>query len=552
MGGIILAILNLSFGIVMIDKSQADKLRRFFIKICIYAGFSWTAQVFHAILPFMLDRPLPEQNVSLAGYSALITRYSLKVPVPAILAAVSFKHIQYKTNNWRVFTKRHAPENTLWGHLVFAIRYEGIELAVLRALFVVISASELEGLILVESTGIYARRIWFLYEYLQDAELNIPDIKQRSFIDLVDNNLQYVGPSRDSKRHAVRNNLPGVKDFCPLIRRTEKLDRFIEKNISKLALEKFGSIQPDILKRAAAFLLLEDSKASYAIEGETPPHNRAERWGRVISKAGQNPISREELEQLQKEVILDTRFIHMGYRTEGGFVGTHDRSNRIPIPEHISARPNDLERLINGLVETVNLLKDSGYPPVLAATVIGFGFVFIHPFEDGNGRIHRYLLHHVLMEMGFTPKGIIFPVSSVILERISEYRAVLQSYSKPRLPCIEWRTTDRGNLEVLNDTLDLYRFFDATEQAEFFYDCVYETIIKTLPEEIEYLKKYDLMKTFINNYIDMPDRTSDLLIRFLHQNNGKLSNRARANEFAALTDKEVEIIEGKFEEIFLE
>jgi Fic family protein len=302
--------------------------------------------------------------------------------------------------------------------------------------------------------------------------------------------------------------------------------------------------------RAASFLLLEDSKASYAIEGETPPHNRAERWGRIIGQAGKTPLSKAELERLQKKVIVDSRFIHMGYRDEGGFIGSHDRSTNMPIPSYISAKHQDLDALMEGLIETASLLKDSDFPPVLAATLIAFGFVFIHPFEDGNGRLHRYLLHHVLIETGFTPKGLVFPVSSVILKRITDYVTALEAYSKPRLSFIEWRATDKGNVEVLNETIDLYRFFDATTQAEFFYECVHETITKALPDEVKYLQRYDEMKVFVNNYIDMPDRTADLLIRFLHQNDGKLSKRALDKEFSALTDDEVQVFENKFEEIF--
>ena len=58
--------------------------------------------------------------------------------------------------------------------------------------------------------------------------------------------------------------------------------------------------------------------------------------------------------------------------------------------------------------------------------------MFIHPFTDGNGRIHCYLIHQVLAERGFAPKGIVFPVSAVILERIDEDRQVLEAYSRPR------------------------------------------------------------------------------------------------------------------------
>ncbi len=155
-----------------------------------------------------------------------------------------------------------------------------------------------------------------------------------------------------------------------------------------------------------------------------------------------------------------------------------------------------------------------------------------------------------MIEKGFTPKGLVFPVSSVILKRITDYITALEAYSKPRLSFVEWRATDKGNVEVLNETIDLYRYFDATTQAEFFYECVRETIANALPDEVKYLQQYDEMKAFVNNYIDMPDRTADLLIRFLHQNDGKLSNRARSKEFSALTDEEVRVFENKFEEIF--
>ena len=515
-------------------------MRTFFMDC---ARFSWN-------IVYMITRALPEINACLAGYAYLINHYELNIPVPTTLSATGKKHTKYEADNWRVFTPRHAPEDTLYGHLTFALRYEGIDLSVLSALFKQISKVEIEKIIQNEPAGSYARRIWFLFEYLTDYTLDVSDISQRGYIDIVDPKIQYAGPTRTSKRHGINNNLPGVKNFCPLVRRTEKLDALIEQNLSQEALESVGAIHPDVLMRAASFLLREDSKASYAIEGETPPYNRAERWGRIIGQAGKTPLSKDGLERLQREVIVDSRFVHMGYRVEGGFIGSHDRSTNMPIPGHISAKHQDLDTLMEGLIETASVLKDSDFPPVLAATLIAFGFVFIHPFEDGNGRLHRYLLHHVLIETGFTPKELVFPVSSVILKRITDYATALEAYSKPRLPFIEWRATDKGNIEVLNETIDLYRFFDATAQAEFFYECVHETITKALPDEVKYLQRYDEMKAFVNNYIDMPDRTADLLIRFLHQNDGKFSKRARGKEFSALTDDEVRVFESKFAEVF--
>ena len=420
----------------------------------------------------------------------------------------------------------------------------------LKALFTQIEPKLIADLVHSEPTGAYSRRIWFLYEWLCEKKLDIEDATTGNFVPLINDALQYPGPFRVSKRHRVRNNLPGTREFCPLIRRTDKLDRFINMDLSQIAIDHIGKTHPDLLYRAAAFLLLKDSKASYRIEGESPPHSRIERWGKIIGEAGQRKLSIEELEYLQSVVIADKRFIMPGCRIEGGFVGDHDRATGMPMPVHISARAEDLESLLSGLIEIYRLLDDSDYNAVLMAALIAFGFVFIHPFEDGNGRIHRYLFHHVLAEKGFVSKGLVFPVSAVILQRIDDYRQTLDHYSKPRLELIDWRPTEKNNVEVLNDTADLYRYFDATQQAEFFFECVEETVNKTLPEEVYYLTKYDLLNDFIKNYIDMPDKLVDLLIRFLGQNNGKLSKRARDMEFNQLADAEIQAIEQKYDDIF--
>ena len=508
-----------------------------------YNQNSWPVTIFHGF-------PALEEGSTLAGYSALVSANGLKVPAPDYLCAIGTKHKKYDYERWHIFTPRHKPQDTLYGHLIFALKYEGVDLAVLNALFQKIEAGEIQEIIRTEPTGSYSRRVWFLWEWLRDEKLDIEDAKTGNFVDLIDSRIQYEGKSYPSKRHRVRNNLPGTRNFCPLIRKTEKLEKYIDKKLSEAAIKNIGQTHPDLLSRAAAFLLMKDSKASYTIEGENPPHNRIERWGRAIGEAGKRRLSISELEYLQHLVIEDNRFISPGLRKEGGFVGEHDRSTGMPMPDHISARAEDLDILMAGLIDTYDLLCENDFDAVLSAVVIAFGFVFIHPLEDGNGRIHRYLFHHVLAEKGFIPKGLIFPVSAVILARIEEYMKTLEHFSKPRLGFIEWRPTEKNNVEVLNDTIDLYRYFDATKQAEFFFECVDETVNKTLPEEVAYLKKYDILNEFIKNYIDMPDNLVDLLIRFLTQNNGKLSKRAKEREFNKLTAGEIQAIEIKYGEIF--
>ncbi len=508
-----------------------------------YNQFSHVLNVFHG-------EHLPEEGALLAGYTALMETYHLNVPLPELLSAISKKHKKYQKNGWMMFTPRHAPHDSLFGHLTFALKYEGVNLAILKALFDKIDAKEIINIVNMEPTGSYSRRIWFLYEWLQGIQLKLPAATKGNLVDALDSGLQYPGPSRLSKRHRVNNNLPGVPAFCPTIRKTAQLDKFIEMNLNEKAETALGTVHPDVLIRAAAFMLLKDSKASFAIEGETPPQTRAERWGQAIGQAGTNALSHDEFLRLQQIIISDFRFTHLGYRNEGGFIGEHERSTGQPMPDHISSRWQDLFILMDGLIETNELLKNSNMNAVLAAAIIAFGFVFIHPYEDGNGRVHRYLIHHVLAEKKFTPTNIVFPVSAVILHRIIDYRKILESYSRPRLPFIKWRPAEKGNVEVLNDTINLYRYFDATRQAEFLYECIEETIEVTLPEEVDYLKKYDEMKVFVKNYIDMPDRMTDLLIRFMHQENGVLSNRAKRKEFSALKEDEIKTLERKYAEIF--
>jgi Fic family protein len=297
-------------------------------------------------------------------------------------------------------------------------------------------------------------------------------------------------------------------------------------------------------------LLLKDSKASFNIEGEQPRNNRAARWGNAIGQAGGNALDINELNRLQQIVIENTRFTKMGIRQQQGFIGDRDRETKAPIPDHISAKFEDLEILMNGFISTKYLLLESKMDPVLVAAKLAFGFVFIHPYVDGNGRLHRYIIHHILAKMGYTKQGMIFPVSASILNHIKDYATVLEAYSHPVLALVDWKPTPEYSVEIQNETLDYYRYFDATIQAEFLYDCVEDTIENIIPQEVDYLIKYDEFKNYIDEAFEMPDDMVSLLVRFLEQGEGALSKRALKKEFKVLEAQEVIDIQDKFIEIF--
>jgi hypothetical protein len=370
-----------------------------------------------------------------------------------------------------------------------------------------------------------------------------------TYVSALDPDQQWGTDGENSPRHRVRNNLPGTPDFCPLVFRTPTLDQFIGMDLQERAREVVRDVPRDLLARTAPFLLLQDSRSSYVIEGERPPQDRIQRWGRAIGEAGRAPLDRDELLRLLRIVIGDARFVRLGLRHEGGFVGAHDRETRAPIPDHIGAHPDDLPLLVDGMISFDRDAAEK-LDAVIAAAVLAFGFVYVHPFEDGNGRLHRYLMHHVLARRGYNPTGVHFPVSAAILARIDEYRVVLESYSRRLLPIVQWEPTENHNVRVLNDTADFYRFFDATPHAEFLYACVQQTIEQDLPNETRFLENFDSFRAAVEAVVDMPDRTLTNLFGFLRQNGGRLSQRAREREFAALTDEETRRIERAYEELF--
>ena len=514
---------------------------------------------FYSDAPVFNGLVRPEKG-TIVGYAAIIDKLSLNIPMHTPVALICDQNKSFENEDWRVFQPSYLPEDNknlsrieaLYKHLVFSLKYEGVNLLVFSALTRYFSEQELYELTNIESTGQYSRRIWFLLEWIMEKE--IPQKKaltKKSYVPAIDDNLQFAINGTKSKRHLVINNLPGTPHFCPLIRRTTKLE-FSQADLEQKKSEYLKGLRKDIIQRASAFLLLKDSKASFSIEGENPRSKRAARWGQAIGQAGTKDLSEEEFMRLQQVVIENSRFIEMGFRKKGGFVGEHDRTTGEPIPDHISAKPDDLPKLIKGLLATNQLLLENDFAAVMAAAKVAFGFVFIHPFVDGNGRIHRYIIHHLLAKKKFSQQGVIFPVSASILDHIDDYRNVLEDYSHPLLDHIDWEQTSDNNVQVMNETLDYYRFFDITKQTEFLYDCVNDTIDNIISQEIQYLTAYDAFKRWLDDEYEMPDKMVALLVRFLEQNEGKLSNRAREKEFSNLKPEEALEIEKTFKELFNE
>ena len=205
----------------------------------------------------------------------------------------------------------------------------------------------------------------------------------------------------------------------------------------------------------------------------------------------------------------------------------------------ICPKPADLPYLMEGLLLSHQMMKESMVSAVVHAAAISYGFVFLHPFEDGNGRIHRFLIHNILSRRELIPKGLMFPVSAAMLKNPAIYDHSLEAFSRPLLSLIEYALDDLGQMTVQSETGRWYRYMDMTFQAEALYDFVSLTIENELVEELNFLVSYDKTKQAIQAIVDMPDRLIDLFIQLCLQNNGRLSARKHRAYFEFMTDDEL-------------
>lgn len=507
------------------------------------------------------DRQQPEGTV-LAGYAALIRATGAKVPMPDPIAVVSERggpkpdpgSSAALKGPFAVFRASYAVKSdgerppTLADHVAFALRYEKLDLLALKRIFEKMPPEEMARHVDGGPTSGSRRQAWFLYEWLTGRQCPV-DLSKigGNFVDAIDAEVWNTGSGRMSPRHRVRDNLPGSPRFCPLVRRgisSKALKQASEEQVRAAV----GDRGPATLQRLTRRLLLKDSKSTFQIEGETASVTMAQRWSDILAQAGRTPLSINLLEKLQDVLMSERRFVLSGLRRAGVFLG--DRVDGNPVPVWIGARPEDVPSLMEGIIEANSRMTCGDADPLAQAAAIAFGEVFVHPFEDGNGRIHRYLIQHVLGERGIVPDGLTLPISKSIWQDIDGYHEVLSAYDRPRMPLIDWKPTANGNVEVTNDTADLYRFFDATDQMRYLERCTERALKHDIPNEIVEMGRRDRLIAAARDIVrDLPERDVEKFAAMTLQNGGVLSKGKRKKEFSALTDDEVRQLEEAVREV---
>lgn len=438
-----------------------------------------------------------------------------------------------------VFRAQYWPGETIGAHLEFALKYDGVNLTLLAKIFEKIAMQELVEFIESKPTGKYVRRIWFFYEFLTEKQLPIDDMTISNYIDALETKDYYtVQKGERSPRHRVVNNLLGPRTFCPVVRKTERLLELDSASLQRRCEEIVTDYPPQLLRRALAYLYNKEIKSSFEIEHSTSNTSRTEKFIASLQLAEKEDFcEKARLIELQNRIV-DPRFSDSDYRLSQQYVGQSIAYQK-EIIHYICPKPDDLPSLMEGLLASHARMKTGGIPPVIHAAVIAYGFVFLYPFEDGNGRVHRFLIHNILAMQNMVPRGLMFPVSAVMLKNPDAYDRSLEAFSRPLLQVIDYSMDAMGRMTVESESACWYSYMDMTAQAEALSEFILKTIEEELVQELNFLANYDTAKQAIQNIIDMPDRLIDLFIHVCLQNNGCLSEKKRTAHFDFLTDEEL-------------
>lgn len=441
------------------------------------------------------------------------------------------------------YTEAMRPAGTAAAHLQFHLRHEVPHLEFLARLFAVTGPGVVQEWVMAEPTGQYARRAAFLYEWLTGDLLQVPPRLGGNYVDAVDDSKVFAASPQkvvNVSRWRVKDNLPGTRHFTPMVVKTEAVLKAAQLDVHQMYGELAAEFGEDLLLRAAVWMTLRESKASFAIEGEADRSTRIQRFADVMARRtgqGEVPISHEALAELQQEILGEiTSLTGFGIRQSPVFIG--ETVHFEEIVHYVGPGVEDLHSMLQGLA--VFLERTQGQSAVMRSAIAAFGFVYIHPLADGNGRIHRFLINDILRRDGVIPDHVILPVSAVITDNAVErhaYDRVLDQVSVPLMQGVRElvsflpsRTTYPdgvvSNLEFrgVEKARPIWRYPDLGPHLVFMSHIIARTISEQMREESQYLRSHALARSALKEVVELPDHQADRVIRSIDQNQGRLSN----------------------------
>ena len=339
------------------------------------------------------------------GYTWLLEKFSISgylLTHESYIGTVDKIEVSSKNTIIQTFKPKYDVSDDAFAHLEFAIKYDDLNLALLKEIFLSIDFNILEKYIQQKPNLKYTRIIGYLVEFTTNKKIQVT-ISSTNYIDLLDENSYLTGTSVKIQKWKINDNLLGNSNFCPIIRKTTELSELLTWDLKNALVHLKQTYNSEVFKRASYYLFKKESKSSSEIEQEDPPRDRMDKFIYLLENAGEKTfeesLSEESLVHIQNQLV-DPRYIVKKYRDYQNYVGQtmRDFSQKI---HYICPPPEFVKSLMYGIASLNS--KSNNVHPILKATMVSFGFVYVHPFEDGNGRIHRYLIHDILVRNNVFP-----------------------------------------------------------------------------------------------------------------------------------------------------
>ena len=436
-----------------------------------------------------------------------------------------------------------APQSErLLDHILFALKHEGVNLQVLAEAMPRTPPEDLLTEIQRTPNGGYIRMACFLWESFTGKSLDGAPGVGGAAVDLFDPDRYVTGPDQRNMRWRVNFNGLGSMRYCGTVEKTPAIEHALRSDVLGRANAFLGTLGKPILDRTLAWAYLHETEDSFAIERETPSEEKARAFIALLHQAhNKRRLDEHYLVELQNATVTNPLDKAPAFRHEQNWLSGPGRGaaavTYVPPPPALA---QDLMEEIMRFANTVAGRVD----PIVAASVTSFGFVFAHPFGDGNGRLSRFLFHHALCQSGKLPNGLVLPVSVAMKKHEIEYLSALQAFSQPARErwTVQWIDAETYSF-AFNGSDSLYRYWDATPSVEFGFKMAGQALDVELRSETQFLARYDAIVREVDAQVDV--RGSDLATLVLGAiDNGDTISKRRRDQFRlTVPEKTFEIIE---------
>ena len=433
-------------------------------------------------------------------------------------------------------------------HVLFALKHEGVNIQLLVQAMPALSAERLLAVLRQTPNGQYIRIACYLWESYTGHQLaGRPEIAA-GYVDVFDPTRYVTGPAQRDTRWRVNFNGLGSLRYCVTVQRTPAIEAAMASDILGRANAFVQTLGPAMLDRALAWAYLHETEDSYAIENEKPSEDKARAFIQLLHQAHEGRLLTEGyLAELQSSTVTNPLDKAVQFRTGQNWLRGPGRGSAGV--SYVPPWPDLALELMDEWMAFANVVP-LHIDPIVAASIASFGFVFIHPFMDGNGRLSRFLFHKALCTSGKLGKGLLLPVSVAMKRNEADYLAVLQGYSKQTREHVQVTWIDEGEYSFdfkAGDTI--FRYWDATACVEFGFRMATQALDVELRQETKFLARYDQVIRRVDAQVDL--RGSDLatLVVICLDNDGVISKKKRKRFADRVLQASFELIEAAVSEV---